>query len=78
MSSLLSSSTTYGPIYRILNTDDEKEQDRLTERWKDNKLQELNFVGIVVRPSILSVTILVSQSPFPPNPSHGLQMLKRY
>lgn len=48
MSSLFSSSTTYGPIYRLLNTHDEKERDRLTERWKDNKLQELNFVGIVV------------------------------
>lgn len=48
MSSLFSTSTTYGPIYRLLNTEDEKERDHLTERWKDNKLQELNFVGIVV------------------------------
>lgn len=52
MSAIFSSSTTYGPIYRLLNTEDEKERDELTERWKENKLQELNFVGIVVRPPI--------------------------
>ena len=32
----------------MLNTDDDEERDRLTEKWKDNKLQELNFIGIVV------------------------------
>ncbi|KAF2866339.1 hypothetical protein BDV95DRAFT_208540 [Massariosphaeria phaeospora] len=42
------SSTTYEPIEILLNTEDEKERDRLTEMWKDNKLSELNFVGVVV------------------------------
>jgi hypothetical protein len=37
------------PIAILLNTEDSEERDRLTERWKDNRLQELNFVGVVVR-----------------------------
>ena len=48
MLSLFNLKSTYVPIYRLLNTEDEEERDELTERWKDNKLQELNFVGIVV------------------------------
>ena len=48
MSSLFSSHTTYSPIFRLLNEEDQKEKDKLTERWKESKLQELNFVGIVV------------------------------
>lgn len=41
--------STYDPIKILLNTDDERERDELTVRWRDNKLSELNFVGIVVR-----------------------------
>ena len=48
MAALLSSATTYDPILLLLNADDEAQRDELTHRWKDSKLQELNFVGIVV------------------------------
>jgi hypothetical protein len=48
MASLLKSNATNDPIYSLLNAPDEKERDELTKRWKDNKLQELSFVGIVV------------------------------
>lgn len=41
-------STTYDPIEILLNTDDEDERDDLTILWRDNKLSELNFVGVVV------------------------------
>ncbi|TID19463.1 hypothetical protein E2P81_ATG06632 [Venturia nashicola] len=35
------------PILDLLNATDKKERDRLTEKWRDHKLEELNFVGIV-------------------------------
>jgi hypothetical protein len=41
--------TTYDPLEILLNTDDESERDELTTRWRDNKLSELSFVGVVVR-----------------------------
>lgn len=41
-------STTYDPIEILLNTEDEDERDDLTILWRDNKLSELNFVGVVV------------------------------
>ncbi|KAI0484903.1 hypothetical protein GGR56DRAFT_680769 [Xylariaceae sp. FL0804] len=47
MSSLFKSTTTYDPIYCLLNAENEEARDEMTERWKDNKLQELNFIGIV-------------------------------
>jgi hypothetical protein len=40
--------STYDPIEIILNTEDADDQDRLTERWRDNRLSELSFVGVVV------------------------------
>jgi hypothetical protein len=40
--------STKDPITIILNTEDEDERDNLTVRWRDNKLSELNFVGVVV------------------------------
>jgi hypothetical protein len=40
--------STYDPIEILLNTEDSKERDDLTVRWRDNKLSELNFVGVVV------------------------------
>lgn len=48
MTSLFKSTTTYDPIFALLNEDSEEERDRLTKRWVDHKLEELNFVGIVV------------------------------
>jgi hypothetical protein len=35
-------------IVDLLNCPDKTERDRLTVQWRDNKLKELNFVGIVV------------------------------
>lgn len=40
--------TTYEPVVCLLNASTKEKKDELTKRWKDNKLQELNFVGIVV------------------------------
>jgi hypothetical protein len=37
------------PIVVMLNCKEREERDRLTEKWRDHKLAELNFVGIVVR-----------------------------
>lgn len=39
--------STYDPIEILLNAEGE-ERDDLTARWRDNKLSELNFVGVVV------------------------------
>lgn len=47
--------STYDPIEILLNTEDSKEQDDLTENWKNNKLSELNFVGVVVGTLILRI-----------------------
>lgn len=33
----------------LLNAEDLGERDHLTREWRDHKLQELNFVGVVVR-----------------------------
>lgn len=40
--------STHDSVRIILNTQDPKEQDALTERWRSHKLEELNFIGIVV------------------------------
>lgn len=40
--------STYDPLEILLNTEDAKEKDDLTVQWRDNKLSELNFVGVVV------------------------------
>jgi len=48
MASLFKSSTTHDPIKRLLNAESMDERDRLTEEWRDRKLQELNFIGVVV------------------------------
>ncbi|PSK40017.1 hypothetical protein B9Z65_7957 [Elsinoe australis] len=47
MASLFKSTTTYDPIFALLNADTRDERDRLTEKWRDHKLSELNFIGIV-------------------------------
>ena len=41
--------STYDPIEILLNTEDARERDDLTVRWRDHKLSELSFVGVVVR-----------------------------
>jgi hypothetical protein len=43
--------STYDPIEILLNAEDPEEQNTLTARWRDNKLSELNFVGVVVCPT---------------------------
>ena len=48
MASLFKETTTYDPIFCLLNADSEHERDELTQKWKKNKVQELNFIGIVV------------------------------
>lgn len=48
MASLFKQTTTYDPIFNLLNAEKEEVRDKLTERWRENKIQELNFVGIVV------------------------------
>jgi hypothetical protein len=40
--------STYDPIKILLNTEDAEKKDQLTMRWRDNKLSELSFVGVVV------------------------------
>lgn len=40
--------STYDPIEILLNTEDEQEKDDLTIKWRDNRLSELSFVGVVV------------------------------
>lgn len=40
--------STYDPIEILLNAETEDERDELTAKWRDNKLSELNFVGVVV------------------------------
>lgn len=42
-------STAYEALYIMLNAEDEQEQDELTKNWRDHKLEELNFVGTLVR-----------------------------
>jgi hypothetical protein len=46
--------STYDPVEILLNTEDEGKRDALTKQWRDNKLSELSFVGVVVRTSIHS------------------------
>jgi hypothetical protein len=41
--------STYDPVEILINTEDRRERNHLTEMWRDNKLSELNFVGVVVR-----------------------------
>ncbi|KAF2033917.1 hypothetical protein EK21DRAFT_57601 [Setomelanomma holmii] len=54
--------STYDPIEILLNTEDEKEKDELTKLWRDNKLSELSFVGVV---SALLAGVLTSTGSWP-------------
>ena len=46
--------STYDPIEILLNEPDPEKKDKLTERWRDNRLSELSFVGVVVSGTCLS------------------------
>jgi hypothetical protein len=41
------SRTTYDTIAYLLMAETEQERDELTKQWRDHKLEELNFVGVV-------------------------------
>ncbi|EON64095.1 hypothetical protein W97_03325 [Coniosporium apollinis CBS 100218] len=53
-------STSYDPVLILLNTEDKEERDKLTRQWRDNKLSELNFVGIVVAVTFTIVTVIAA------------------
>lgn len=53
---------TYDPIEILLNTEDAKEKDELTIRWRDNKLSELSFIGVV---AALLAGVLTSTGSWP-------------
>jgi hypothetical protein len=55
-------STTFDPIEILLNTEDPEEKDNLTIQWRDNKLSELNFVGVV---AALFAGVLTSTGSWP-------------
>ncbi|ORY64182.1 uncharacterized protein BCR38DRAFT_514973, partial [Pseudomassariella vexata] len=38
---------TYDSLVLLLNEEDQELKDKLTERWRDHKLQELNLIGVV-------------------------------
>lgn len=50
----VSSSTSYDGICKMLNEEQQEEKDELTRRWRDHKIEELNFVGTVVSKQALS------------------------
>lgn len=52
--SLMMEDSSYDAMRIIVNTHDENERDRLTEKWQIHKVEELNFVGIVVSQGTLS------------------------
>ncbi|KAK1981674.1 hypothetical protein LZ30DRAFT_73827 [Colletotrichum cereale] len=52
---------TYDPLLLLLNHEEKSERDKLTEKWKDNKLQELNFVGVAA----LLANVLTSTGSWP-------------
>jgi hypothetical protein len=52
--------STYDPIEILINTHDESERNGLVETWRDNKLSELNFVGVVVRTASIDGAALLT------------------
>lgn len=60
MSSLFKANTTHDPIKKLLNAETMEERDTLTTEWRDRKLQELNFIGVVV-----SLDMIVSEHSCP-------------
>ncbi|KAF2688106.1 hypothetical protein K458DRAFT_385677 [Lentithecium fluviatile CBS 122367] len=62
--------STYDPIEILLNTEDPEERDRLTEKWKDTRLNELSFVGVV---AALLAGVLTSTGSWPDILPNGRQ-----
>jgi len=62
--------STYDPIDILLNTENAEERDQLTEKWKDNRLNELGFVGVV---SALLAGVLTSTGSWPDILPNGQQ-----
>ncbi|PVH96927.1 hypothetical protein DM02DRAFT_631551 [Periconia macrospinosa] len=54
--------STYEPIEVLLNEEDDEERDRLTEKWKESRVHELNFVGVV---AALLAGVLTSTGSWP-------------
>lgn len=54
--------TTYATIMILLNSTDPEEQDKLTSQWREHKLNELSFIGVV---SPLVAVCLVSTGSWP-------------
>ncbi|KAF2645882.1 hypothetical protein P280DRAFT_418070 [Massarina eburnea CBS 473.64] len=54
--------STYDPIDTLLNADDLEERNQLTQNWRDNRLNELGFVGVV---SALLAGVLTSTGSWP-------------
>ncbi|KAF2686088.1 hypothetical protein K458DRAFT_441723 [Lentithecium fluviatile CBS 122367] len=54
--------TTYATIMILLNCDSAEERDKLTMQWRDHKLNELSFIGVV---SPLTAVCLVSTGSWP-------------
>jgi hypothetical protein len=46
----------------LLNSTDAQEQDDLTTQWRDHKLNELSFIGVVVRRPIISFLLCTELS----------------
>lgn len=44
---IVPSGTTHDTISLLLTAETEQERDELTKQWRDHKLEELNFVGVV-------------------------------
>jgi hypothetical protein len=42
-------SIPFTAIFLLLNANDKDERDQLTRQWRDHKIQELSFIGTVVR-----------------------------
>jgi hypothetical protein len=78
--------STYDPIEILLNAETEDERDELTAKWRDNKLSELNFVGVVVstKRSFPPVSTTIYQAPhsqssctqYSPHPTQPASMPK--
>jgi hypothetical protein len=62
--------STHDPIEILLNSDDLKERDQLTEKWRDNRLNELGFVGVV---AALLAGVLTSTGSWPDILPNGQQ-----
>ncbi|ETS76509.1 hypothetical protein PFICI_11896 [Pestalotiopsis fici W106-1] len=60
--------TTHKALSALLNEDDPDEKNRLTEQWRDHKLAELNFIGVV---GALLAGVLTSTGSWPSVLSNG-------